>query len=444
MTNFMTLSQLNGLISQTLDIQFRKPVWIRSEISEMHTNFTGHCYMDLIEKDPKNDKVVAKQKATIWASQFKRIQSLFEAETGQSLQAGIEILALARISYHPLYGMSLNITDIDSSLTLGEMARRRLAIIKRLKSEGIIEMNKQLPMGILPQRIAVISSSSAAGYGDFEHQLHHNAAHYSFQTTLFPAAMQGSETELSVINQLNAIFDDIASYDCVAIIRGGGASSDLAAFDNYNLAFHIAQFPLPILTGIGHTRDATITDIVAHKSLKTPTAVAEFLIEQLDQRAFELDQLNSRLKTAIDSRLQLEKFRLQKIQLQLPAFVQQKISKEQQKLSSIHQYLQWQLKNKLLNEKNQLDKTKQILTQQFTLRLQKDRNQLKLWHSQLEAANPKRFLDQGQILLEINGKPAISASQAQKGDTITALLRDGKIKASVNQVELFDNLKENN
>ena len=290
-----SLFELNHHIKNIIKTGTDAAYWVRSEISEIKVNTNGHCYLELVEKDEKSDYPKARSRATIWASAFRMIRPYFESTAGTALSAGIKILVKVTVDFHEVYGLSLNIIDIEPSYTVGELALKKQEIISRLTEEGVIDMNRELEFPVLPKRIAVISSKTAAGYGDFADQLLNNAYGFKFHIKLIQAFMQGEEAESSVIEALETIHRHIDLFDIVAIIRGGGAQADLAYFNNYRIALHVAQFPLPVLTGIGHEQDDTVVDIVAHRRLKTPTAVAEFLVscfidteEQLNLLAGEL------------------------------------------------------------------------------------------------------------------------------------------------------------
>jgi exodeoxyribonuclease VII large subunit len=274
----ISLHQLLGQVKASLKTSLPAAFWVVAEISELKVNFNGHCYLELIEKESAGESIRAKARATIWASVFRMIQPYFETTTRSRLAAGMKVMVKASAEFHELYGFSLNITDIEPSYTLGEMAKQKQEIINRLMAEGVFEMNKSLDIPELPRKIAVISSRTAAGLGDFMDQLTRNAYGYKFYLKLFPAIMQGDEAEQSIIEALDAVYKLDWFFDLVVIIRGGGSQSDLNCFNNYWLAYNICQFPLPVLTGIGHEQDETIADLVAHTRLKTPTAVAEFLI----------------------------------------------------------------------------------------------------------------------------------------------------------------------
>ncbi len=288
----LSLLELNQLIKDTLDDAFATPVWVKAEISEMTVNRTGHCYLELVDVDPSSKEVLARARATIWSYSFRMLRPYFETTTGQSFTQGIKILVSVKVEYHPVYGMSLNIRDIDPSYTMGDMARKRREIIVQLQEDGVYDMNRELELPLVPQRVAIISSPTAAGLQDFMDQLNNNQRNIQFYTKLFPAVMQGTETAGSIINALELVFQYEDFFDVVCIIRGGGAQLDLASFDNYELAYHVAQFPVPVITGIGHDKDETVIDLVAHTKMKTPTAVAEFLIngaETFEQMLLELE-----------------------------------------------------------------------------------------------------------------------------------------------------------
>lgn len=276
--NIVSLLELTKEIKVSLNNSFPLPVWVHAEISELRVNQNGHCYLELIEKDAANNQITARLKAMIWGYTFRMLKSFFETSTGQALSSGLLVLVQVSVEYHEAFGMSLIIKDIDPSFTVGKLQDQRAIVISRLQMEGVVNMNKELSLPLVPQRIAIISAPTAAGYGDFTSQLRSNPYGIRFYCKLFPALMQGEQSPPSVIAALDKIYEDLESFDIVVIIRGGGAASDLLCFDDYNLAYHITQFSLPVLSGIGHERDSTVADHVAHTSMETPTAVAGFLI----------------------------------------------------------------------------------------------------------------------------------------------------------------------
>ena len=289
----LSLYDLNTLVRRSLEQCLPDEYWVQAELSEVRVHpATGHCYVEFVQKDPRSNNLVAKARGVIWSNVFHLLRPYFEESTGQMFTAGIKVLVQVTVSFHELYGYSLTVQDIDPTYTLGDMARRRREILAQLKADGVLTLNKELPMPVLPQRIAVISSASAAGYGDFCHQLEHNPRGYYFRVELFPSIMQGERTESSLLAALDRINQRLEYFDVVVIIRGGGATSDLSCFDTYLLAAACAQFPLPIITGIGHERDDTVLDTVAHTRVKTPTAAAECLIARMDEAAARLQPLS--------------------------------------------------------------------------------------------------------------------------------------------------------
>jgi exodeoxyribonuclease VII large subunit len=292
------LTELQKVIRDKLCESFPGFFWVVAEIAEIKVNSSGHCYLELTDNENNGNRVTARARATIWGNRYNIISAIFSSVTGTPLQPGITILCKVTVEYHELYGLSLNITDIDPKYTVGEIALKRDAIIRRLVSEGIMEMNHSLEMPLYPRRIAVISSGNAAGYQDFIKHLASNVHGYVFETTLFDTVMQGALTESSVIAALDGIANSSGDFDAIAIIRGGGSQTDLSWFDNYNIAYLITQVPLPVLTGIGHDKDLTVSDMAAWKALKTPTAVADFFIARTLSAETEINDMTSRLTSA--------------------------------------------------------------------------------------------------------------------------------------------------
>jgi len=281
MTEKLSLTELQLIIRDSLYLTLPEAYWVIAEISELKENYAGHCYLELIEKHPDEKNVRARVKAIIWSNRYRFLRAFFENSTGESLREGLKILIKIKVEYHELYGLSLIISDIDPAFTIGEMAMKRQLVIKKLEQEGVFSMNKELDFPIVPQRIAIISSKNAAGYSDFINHLRGNSVGYVFYSALIETSMQGTETEQGVISALDKIALNAHLFDLTVIIRGGGSQTDLSWFDNYNIAYHVTQFPLPVITGIGHDKDISVTDMVAYRSLKTPTAVADFLIDSV-------------------------------------------------------------------------------------------------------------------------------------------------------------------
>ena len=386
---------------------------VRAEICELHEN-GGHCYLELIEKD-ETDTIIAKQHGNIWRNRYTMLKSYFEQATGLPLQAGMKVSLTCTLEFHEVYGISLNITDIDPAYTVGELAIRRAAIIHQLTEMGIIDMNRQLEMPVTPQRIAVISSATAAGYGDFCDQLAHNAYGYRFYVKLFAAQMQGSMTEPTVLAALDRICSHADLFDAVAIIRGGGSTSDLAAFDNFPIAEHVAQFPLPVLSGIGHQRDNTIVDMVAHTRVKTPTAAAEFFIDAVHEAEMLLHNLSDALATATRELLYTETQKHVTLCTYLPHAAQQTLNR--------HRLLLQQCRMKLRHGiVTLLDQQQQALT---------------LCNIRLNATAPQTQLKRGFIMAEKDGHVVASASALTPGDRLRLTWNDGIAETTINTIELW-------
>ena len=304
----LTLLDLQRMVRHTLESRFNEPLWISAEISELKVNRSGHCYLNLVEKGATDGAPRAEARAVIWRSAYTPMVSMFEAATGATLRAGLRVLVRVMVSYHEIYGFSLQIIDLDPRYTLGEVERRRRETIARLQDEGVWDMNRELELSRPTLRIAIISSDTAAGYQDFMNELRRSI--YRFKTTLFRSLMQGDAAEESIISALHAIAEREEEFDVVAIIRGGGSTSDLALFDSYLIATHVAQFPLPIFSGIGHDKDISVVDMVAHTALKTPTAVATRLIEMADYEMSTIESFAADITTMVESRLHNEDMRI--------------------------------------------------------------------------------------------------------------------------------------
>jgi len=365
MNERLKLSELNGLVKKAVGEAFTAPVWVIGEISELKTNRSGHCYLNLIEKEENGDAIVAQARATIWSYTYRMLRPFFESTTGQQLTEGLKVLLSVSIEFHELYGYSLNIRDIDPTYTLGDMARRRREIIARLQSEGVADMNKELDLPLVPQKIAIISSSTAAGYQDFVDQLTNNPAGYHFDLKLFPAIMQGNQAETSIIGALEQIYLYENFFDAVVIIRGGGSQADLSCFDNYNLAYFITQFPLPVITGIGHEKDDSIVDMVAHSRLKTPTAVAEFLISGVAQFDLHLDELNKQFIEIVTDLIAESKNNIEQITRMIAPLTREKISKANNNLNQTIWKLDNSVKKFIQRSNYQLERKEETVRHEF-------------------------------------------------------------------------------
>lgn len=405
----LSLYDLNALVRRSLEQCLPDEYWVQAELSDVRTNSTGHCYLEFIQKDPRSNNLIAKARGTIWANVYRLLKPYFEESTGQVFVSGIKVLVQVTVSFHELYGYSLTVQDIDPTYTLGDMARRRREILKQLEEEGVLTLNKELEMPVLPQRIAVVSSPTAAGYGDFCHQLKNNPRGFFFHTELFPALMQGDRVEESVLSALDAILNRQEDFDAVVIIRGGGATSDLSGFDTYLLAAACAQFPLPIITGIGHERDDTVLDSVAHTRVKTPTAAAEYLINCMDLAADELEVLISQLHESVRSRLTEEHRKLISYRNRIPSAVVRRVS----------------------DAKLALLTTRKDISLAVQTSLSRQRHRLELLQQRLADASPEKILARGYSITLKDGKVVKNAAMLNEEDEIITRFYRGEVASVI-------------
>ena len=379
-----SLSELSEWIQEVVENELPDRYWVRAEIASMSVR--GHCYMELVEKS-ENGILAAKMRATCWSNVYALLSAYFAQETGQSLHVGLQVLLEVSVEYHAVYGLSLNVWSIDPTYTLGDLAKQRQATIRQLTEDGVMELQRALEVPSLPRRVAVISSADAAGYGDFCDQLKHNRFSFAFVTQLYSAVVQGDTAARSIIDALGAIAAQEEEWDVVVIIRGGGASTDLSCFDDYMLASHCAQFPLPIVAGIGHTRDVSVVDMVVHASVKTPTAAAEWLVERVAEQVERVGGLQLRLERAVQGAVNKEKNRL--------------VVYHQRMMSAVYQALA------------------------------REKGKLNLWQKTVELHSPERIYRMGYSLTTVNGKVVRGAQDVAKGDVIETHLRDGVIQSEV-------------
>ena len=406
-TQALTLSALNGMVRQAIEDALPDTYWVQAELASLRESH-GHCYMELIEKGENDNSIRAQARACCWKNTWLHVGRKFIEETGMPMRSGLKVLLLVHANFHESFGFSWIVDDVNPTFTLGDMAQRRQEIIRTLTEEGVIDLNKQLPISPFCKRIAVISSATAAGYGDFCNQLQDNAYGFKFMTQLFPAIMQGENTEKSVIEALDKILDS-SLFDCVVIIRGGGSTTDLSCFDTLPLAEHVANYPLPIITGIGHDRDKSVLDIVACVSVKTPTAVAEFLINNLATTLERIDTCQQRMANAVKARLEVEKLHLQRIGQQLKNVFGLRKIQEENKLKSI-----------LLKTHNLVDK--QILI---------ETNKLNLIEQKLHSLDPINILKKGYSIVLKDGVTVKDSATLSDGDELTLLFANGTTKATV-------------
>ncbi|MBO4673741.1 MAG: exodeoxyribonuclease VII large subunit [Bacteroidaceae bacterium] len=429
MKNNLTLYELNGLVRQTLELTLDSSYWVQAEISELRVN--RHCYLELVQKEERGGGLLAKARAQIWANRWAFIKAMFEQTTGQVLAAGMQVLVEVEVTFHELYGYSLNVVDIDPTYTLGDIAKRRQEILRQLEEEGISTMNKELPLPRLLQRVAVISSASAAGYGDFCNQLMHNKRGLAFKTELFPATMQGNEVEHSVIAALNRIAKQLDEWDAVVIIRGGGATSDLQGFDSLALAENVAQFPLPIITGIGHERDDTVIDLIAHTRVKTPTAAAEFLIHHQEEELDTLEDLAARLTESVRDTLQEETTRLKLLSSKIPLLFSEVKAREGVRIQRLTNLLANSSIQYIEQAKGKVDLLHQQLMLHAPMLVRNEQKRMELIESKLRSAQPDHILRLGFSIARVNGKAIKDASEVKEGDEIETTLAVGKVKSVV-------------
>ena len=386
MNKSYALSQLNKMVRDAIETQLPDEYWVEAELSECREH-NGHCYLELIEKDEHTNTPVARASAKCWRQTWLMVKPYFERTTGEPLRTGMKVLLKVYAQFHEAFGFSWIVTDIDPNYTLGDMARKRLEIIRQLKEEGVFDLQRELHIPLFAKRIAVISAENAAGYGDFCRQLEDNEYGFRFEVTLFPAIMQGEQVERSIIGALERIYALTASFDVVVIIRGGGATADLSGFDTLALAENVAQFPLPVITGIGHERDESIIDMVAHTRVKTPTAAAALLIDHLRQVLERINSAQQRITTAIFQRIANQKMRLTNLQTLLPALVQ----------------------------RNQAEA----------------RHRIEMLEVLLKSHDPQRRLSRGYSITLLNGRAVRDPQQLKAGDVLETRVEKGTIKSTV-------------
>ncbi|MCQ2195424.1 MAG: exodeoxyribonuclease VII large subunit [Paludibacteraceae bacterium] len=441
---------IKGIIANNVESQY----WIRAEISDINENSSqGHCYMELVEKDETiQSTILAKCKAVIWADTYRLIKPYFFKETGQTLKTGMKIMIAVTPAFSEKFGFSCYIRDIEPSFTIGNLAIEKQKVIQQLHDDGIWDMNHSLKLPVPLRRIAVISSPTAAGYGDFMDQLS-KRDEYKFFTKLYPAIMQGDEAPDSIICALDAIYEEQEKFDAVVIIRGGGATTDLLAFDQYDLAACCAQFPLPIITGIGHERDNSVVDMVANSRCKTPTAVAEFIIKKMEETVQQLEELTealheiiqncitqnrlrlkilaSNLSLATANRMRDEHIYTERIVNRLNGAVQNRIRSARQQTERMGEEMKNILKNNLREEANHVEQLRGILIQRLSSTIAEERGKLQAKEVSVKLLSPEYILKRGYSITLKNGKAVKNASSLKPGEQITTLFAKGKIDSIV-------------
>lgn len=432
MEETLRLYELTSMVRQAIELTFTDEYWLEAELSEARVAQNGHFYCEFIEKDARGTNIIARARAVAWARTYNIISPLFERATGERLRAGLKVRVRVGIAFHEAYGFSLNIVDIDPTYTMGDLSRRRREILAHLEADGILDDNKQLELPCLLRRIAVVSSAGAAGYGDFCDQLLTNDYGLAFDVRLFPAVMQGSGVEASVLSALGAICDDAERWDCVVIIRGGGATSDLSDFDSYALAAAVAQMPLPVVVGIGHERDETVLDFVAHTRVKTPTAAAAFLIDHGAQQLATLDELQRTIALSAQQRIEVSKQQLARLLTLLPRSFALVRERQSHRLDRLAARLAVAPQRQLLDGNHRLRLLRARLVQASQLRVQGSKFKVQGFETRLAALDPVLQLRRGYSLtFAHDGRLLRSAADVRAGDVVTTRLADGTVHSEV-------------
>ena len=432
----LSLYELNGIVRSTLELTLDENYWVVAELSEVRVAGNGHCYVEFVEKEERSGAMVAKARGNIWKNTYNLLAPYFEQETGQRFAAGLKVLVNVSVGFHELYGYSLTVLDIDPTYTLGAAVQRRKEILSLLEADGVLTLNKELTLPRPLLRIAVVSSASAAGYGDFCDQIKQSGL--PFKLKLFPATMQGEGVESGVIAALEKIAAEDYLWDAVAIIRGGGAVSDLAGFETYLLAAHVAQFPLPVLTGIGHERDDTVVDLVAHTRLKTPTAVAAFLVERQREEINSLADLEHRLQQTVVGKVEQNRLLLQSLQLRVQAAAASYGRKEEQRLLQMGAALERNALQALQQQENYLKNLSQSLQQTPLRQIDNEQRRLDYIQKLLHMPSLDRILQMGFSLTLSEGKVVRSAAQLAPGMLLTTHFAEGKMESRVETVDVAE------
>ena len=404
----LTLVELNGLVRDAIENALPEEYWVEAELSECREH-GGHCYMELIEKDEHSATPVARASAKCWRQTWVMVKPYFERTTGQQLRAGMKVLLRVYAQFHEAYGFSWIVSDIDPTYTLGDMARKRQEIIRQLKEEGVFDLQRELRIPTFAKRIAVISAEHAAGYGDFCRQLEDNDYGFKFDVTLFPAIMQGEQVEASVVDALNEIYQRISDFDVVCILRGGGATADLSGFDTLALAENVAQFPLPIITGIGHERDESILDMISNTRVKTPTAAAALLTDNLLRVLERLDDASQRLSYAVNQRINSQKARMATLTTLIPTLALRIVSDQRHRIETTKSRLPIAIERRLTNQKH--------LLESLSLKLQ--------------GFDPQLLLSRGYSITLKDGRAVRDPQQLKPGDEIETRVEKGTIRSVV-------------
>ena len=428
----LTLLELNGLVRELIEMEMPNEYWVEAELSECRES-RGHCYMELIQRDEHNATPVARASAKCWASKWMLVRPYFERTTGQQLRAGMKVLLRVYPQFHEAYGFSWIVTDIDPTYTLGDQARRRQEIIRQLKEEGVFDLQRELHLPLFCLNIAVVSSQTAAGYGDFAAQLADSP--FAFHSQLFPAIMQGEGVEQSIIEALNRIYESNGSnephFDCVVIIRGGGATSDMSGFDTLALAENVANFPIPIITGIGHDRDESILDMVSHQRVKTPTAAAAFLIDNAQTVLDSLGEAQNRISRQALQKLSTIHHQLSTIQEALPRLFSVVRTRQEARLDQLYSRIAHFVQQKLISRQSTIVSLQERIPMLLDRRLQTESHRLELLAEKLKVLDPALLLKRGYSITLKDGAAVRDPKTLHPGDQIETRLDKGTIKSTV-------------
>lgn len=430
MTKTLSLFELNSLVADVINTTMSRSYWVEAELSEVREN-RGHCYMELIEKNENSNVPIARASAKCWSNIWSAIKPYFIRVTGQQIRAGMKVMLQVHAQFHPQYGFSWIVDDINPEYTMGDMMRKRQEIIRQLKEEGVYDLQKELNLPLFAQRIAVISSATAAGYGDFCNQLENNELGLYFHVELFPAIMQGDNVESSIIASLDHINNREEDFDCVVIIRGGGATADLSGFDTLGLAENVANFPLPIITGIGHERDESILDMVSYQRVKTPTAAAAYLINHLTSTLIRVENAQSTIIYYVKKALEIENMRIKHIGAQIPVLFSIVRTKQEARLESLFQRLFTASKELMKQSDFLLLSLQQRVQPAVRGRLSSEHHRLDVLEHRARLLDPTLLLKRGYSITLHNGKAIHNANDLKIGDTITTLLEIGQIESKV-------------
>ena len=430
MKKALTLYELNEIVSDTLQTVMPNEYWVEAELSEAR-EVRGHCYMELVQKDEQNNTPIAKASAKCWRNKWIFIRPYFERVTGQQLRSGMKVMLKVYANFHIAYGFSWIVTDINPEYTMGDMARKRQEIIAQLKDEGVFDLQKELYLSSFAQRIAVISSAQAAGFGDFNRQLLDNGMGYHFDIKLFPTVMQGEQVEQSVINALNQVNTQIDSFDAVVIIRGGGATSDLSSFDTLLLAENVANFPLPIITGIGHDRDESVLDMISFQRVKTPTAAAAFLIDNLNITWQHIVDAQEEIMNIATHRMDNEKMRLQTLASKIPLLFSQVKERQLYLLQQCFLRISTEVSQRIASQKTRIQVLSAHLYPVALQKVLKEQHNLEILQQRCSSLNPQIILARGYSITLHNGHAVHDIATLKSGDEIKTKVEKGNIISTV-------------